>query len=68
MPLLSVEAHTLENLRVITEYVLESVVESFGAHCITLYAQGLLCSEKRQVGSGKNRAHNRISGTEQNQK
>ena len=43
-------------------YVPESVVDmqSFGAHCMTLYAHGLLCSQKRPVGSSENRAYAKV--------
>ena len=45
-----------------TEYVPESVVDvqSFGAHCMTLYAHGQLHSEKRPVGSSENRGYGRM--------
>ena len=35
-------------------------VQSFGAHCMTLYAHGQLHSEKRPVGSSENRGYGRM--------
>ena len=43
----------------------ESVVDvqSFGAHCMTLYAHGLLHSQKGPVGSSENRPYGRLDFT-----
>ena len=50
-----------------TEYVAESVVDvqSFGAHCMTLYADGQLHSQKRPVGSTETEPTREWISTEQ---